>query len=62
MKIDVIDVVDQPDGSAELHIDFDEEFKEWFKSSEGLKRFSQKRFEKFVLNALRAGHGLEQEK
>ena len=51
-RINVIDVVDQPDGSAKVTFEADKVFKEGFKKNYGLKRWSQKRFDKFLQEAI----------
>ena len=53
MLLKVNKVIENEDGSADMDIEVDDEFVEWFKKREGLKRWSQKRFEKFVLEAVR---------
>ena len=50
--LEVLSVEDQPDGSAIITFDLTDEFKDWFKSYHNIKRFSQKRFEKFILEGL----------
>jgi len=45
-------IVDNPDGTATLNIDVDDDFIEWFKEWQGLKRWSQKRFQKVMIDAL----------
>jgi hypothetical protein len=51
-KFDLVEEIQNDDGSRNLIFDVDDEFKEWFKESQGLKRWSDKRFQKFVLEAL----------
>lgn len=55
MEIRVLEISENEDGSANLILEISDEFKQWFKETQGLKRFSQKRFEKFVIKALEAG-------
>ncbi|MHA2427143.1 MAG: hypothetical protein ACXADB_03835 [Candidatus Hermodarchaeia archaeon] len=55
MDIRVVEIVENEDGSANLILEISDEFKRWFKDTQGLKRFSQKRLEKFVIKALEAG-------
>ena len=45
-------IVDNNNGTSTLHFDLDDEFIEWFKKREGLKRFSHKRFQKFISDSL----------
>jgi hypothetical protein len=47
-------IVDNPDGTATINFDVGDEFKEWFKKQQGLKRWSQKRFESVMIKALMA--------
>lgn len=51
-KLEVLEVIDQDDGTAIITFDVDDNFKTWFKQTQGLKRFSQKRFEKVMIAAL----------
>ena len=48
----VVEIIDNPDGSADVIFEVTNEFKKEFKDTFGLKRFSQKAFQKFVLDAL----------
>lgn len=47
-------VDEQPDGSATVHFEIDDEFKTWFKQLHGLKRWSNRRFEQVMLQAVRS--------
>ncbi len=49
----MVSITDQDDGSALVEFDITKEFRDWFKAREGLKRWSRRRFEKFVLSGLR---------
>jgi hypothetical protein len=51
-KIKCLDVQEQPDGSAKVIFEADEEFKQWFKDKYNLKRWSEKRFNKFLQEAI----------
>lgn len=51
-KFNVIDVVDQPDGSAKVILEFDDETKESIKQTYGWKRWNTKKFEKLLINAI----------
>jgi hypothetical protein len=51
-RLKISKVVDNENGTSTLHFDLDEDFVEWFKKREGLKRFSHKRFQKFVSSTL----------
>ena len=50
----VIDVEDQSDGTAKVIFDIPEGFKKEYKQAFGLKKWSNKHFERFVLDALKA--------
>jgi len=52
-RLKISDIIDNEDGTSTLHFDLDDEFIEWFKKKEGLKRFSHKRFSSFVAEALK---------
>ena len=52
-RLKISKITDNKNGTSTLHFDLDEDFISWFKEKEGLKRFSHKRFEKFVINTLR---------
>ena len=52
-KFDVIDVIDQPDGSAKVILEFDDETKESIKQTYGWKRWNTKKFEKLLIEAIR---------
>ena len=67
MKVDkfkflVSEVIENPDDSATVFLDFSNEFVEWFKKDQDLKRWSQKRFEKWFNKALKQGLGLTEER
>ena len=51
-RFEVVSVVDNPDGTAMLNIDVDDDFIEWFKEWQDLKRWSQKRFQKVMIEAI----------
>ena len=53
MFLKVNKIIENEDGSAEFDFEVDDEFIEWFKQKEGLRRWSQKRFEKFVFKAFK---------
>tara|TARA_B100002003_G_scaffold217480_1_gene217734 strand:+ start:493 stop:729 length:237 start_codon:yes stop_codon:yes gene_type:complete len=54
-KLEVVEIIDNPDGTAELVFELNDEFREWFKKSFGLKRWSDKRFQKVMIEAIMAG-------
>jgi|TARA_Y100000294_G_scaffold157561_1_gene159241 hypothetical protein len=51
-RLEITDVIDNPDGTSTLVFELEDEFKEWFKKSFGLKRWSDKRFEKVLIESL----------
>ena len=52
-RFDLVEETQNEDGSWNLVFDVDDEFKEWFKKSQGLKRWSDSRFQNVVLEAIR---------
>lgn len=48
----VLEVVDNPDGTATIHFDVSEEFKQNLLKEMGWSEWSQEKFEKLVLEAL----------
>jgi hypothetical protein len=50
--IKCIDVQEQEDGSAKVIFEADDEFKEGFKQYHGLKKWSQKKFDEFLQDAI----------
>jgi len=52
MFLKVNKVTQNEDGTREIDFEADEEFVAWFKQKHNLKRWSQKRFEKFVVGVL----------
>jgi len=55
MLLKVNKITEHEDGSVDVDIEVDDEFVGWFKEREGLRRWSQKRFEKFVMEAIKNG-------
>ena len=53
-NLKVLEVKDQSDGSAKVTFDLPEGFKKEYKQAFGLKKWSDKHFERFVLDALKA--------
>ena len=51
-KFDLVEEIQNDDGTWNLIFDVDSEFQEWFKESQGLKRWSHKRFQKVLHEAL----------
>ena len=52
MKIELIEIKDNPDGSAQYIFEVDEEAKARIMKATGMKRWSNKRFQEFVIQAL----------
>tara|TARA_A200000159_G_C7331601_1_gene343205 strand:- start:263 stop:490 length:228 start_codon:yes stop_codon:yes gene_type:complete len=51
-RLKISKVINNENGTSTLHFDLDDDFIEWFKKREGLKRFSHRRFEKFIQSTL----------
>jgi hypothetical protein len=51
-RLKISKIIDNENGTSTLYFDLDKDFVEWFKEREGLKRFSHKRFQKFVSKTL----------
>jgi len=51
-SIKVSDVIDRPDGSAEVQLAFDDDFANWFCKSQKLQAFDQDVFDKWFLDAI----------
>ena len=60
--LQVIDIVDNPDGSATINFDVPDEFIAWFKEDQGLKRWSQKRFQKWAIEGIENYISLQEQK
>ncbi len=56
----VNEIIENEDGTATVKVEVTDDFKEWFKKEQGLKRWSEKRFEKWFSERLR-NHVAEQE-
>ena len=52
-KFDLVEEIQNEDGTWNLIFDVDDEFQEWFKKCQGLKRWSSKRFQKVFSEAIR---------
>jgi len=48
----IIEVKTLKDGTSELILDITDEFQEWFKKEQGLKRWSKKRFQAWLEDAI----------
>jgi len=51
-RLKITDIKHNDDGTTTLIFDLDDDFINWFKEREGLKRFSHKRFNLFVQEAI----------
>lgn len=51
-KIKVVDIIDNEDGTSSVTFEADDEFKDWFKKKYNLKKWSQKRFNEFLQDAI----------
>jgi len=51
-KLKLVKEIENDDGTWNLIFDVDDEFQEWFKELQGLKRWSNKRFQKILHKAL----------
>ena len=51
-KVKILDINENDDGSAVVNVEMSQEFMNWFKDREGLKRWSDKRFQKFFTTNL----------
>ena len=51
-KLKISKIEDQPDGSRKVIFDVDDDFKDWFKEQQGMKRWSRKRFEAVLVEAI----------
>jgi hypothetical protein len=65
-KFEIVSEVENDDGTWTLNCDVDDEFQEWFKEWQGLKRWSHKRFQKVLhealINAIEQGENSENDK
>ena len=50
--LSVIDITENSDGTAIINFAADDDFREKFKASQGLKRWSQRRFQKIMEKAI----------
>ena len=51
-ELKLVEEIQNDDGTWNLIFDVDDEFREWFKELQGLKRWSHKRFQKVLHEAL----------
>jgi hypothetical protein len=51
-KLDIVEEIQNDDGTCTLVFDMDDDFQKWFKEIHGLKRWSNKRFQKVLHEAL----------
>ena len=54
-QFEILEVDDNLDGTANVRLNVSDEFIEWFKKDQGLKRWSQKRFEKYFIESFQRG-------
>ena len=52
LKIDVLEVEEQMDGSAIVRMDVNQEFVDWFNQNHNLQEFSQEKFQQWFLEVL----------
>lgn len=52
LRVKVLNIKENDDGTANVSLEVNEEFVDWFKKREGLKRWSNKRFQKFFTENL----------
>ena len=48
----ILEIKENEDGTSEMVLDLSDEFQEWFKKEQGLKRWSNKRFQTWLEQAL----------
>ena len=48
----IVEVKDLEDGTSEMILDIPDEFQDWFKKEQGLKRWSNKRFQAWLEEAI----------
>ena len=65
-KCELVEEIQNNDGTWSLIFDVDDEFQEWFKRWQGLKRWSHKRFQeifhKAIINAIEQDENNENNK
>lgn len=54
-QFEILEIVENEDGTATVNLDISDEFQAWFKKSQDLQRWSPKRFEKWFVEALAKG-------
>jgi len=52
-RLKIASITHNEDGTSTIIFNLDDDFIEWFKEKEGLKRFSHKRFSKFVTESMK---------
>ena len=48
----IVEVKELEDGTSEMVLDIPDEFQDWFKKEQGLKRWSNKRFQAWLEDAI----------
>ena len=61
MLLKINKIIEKEDGSADIDFEADEEFIAWFKQKHKLKRWSQKRFQKWAHKMLKKTMGKNKE-
>ena len=52
-QIQISEVIENDDGTSTLKMNVSDEFKDWFKKEQNLKRWSEKRFTKWFTESLK---------
>ena len=60
-SLELLEEVENDDGTWTLTFDVDDEFIAWFKESQGLKRWSRTRFQKVMLEAIKCAAEREEQ-
>lgn len=61
MKVDVVEVIENEDGTSEVVFDYDDEYLEFMKKELGKEELSDEEINQFLANALMQGIALMQE-
>jgi hypothetical protein len=61
MKVDVVEVIENEDGTSEVVFDYDDEYLEFMKKELGKDELSDEEINQFLANALMQGIALMQE-
>ena len=52
-SVTIKEIVEKPDGTFDVTMDVPDNFKEWFMEWQGLKRWSEKRFQKIMSGVIK---------